>query len=208
MKIRKCSHKDCDNDRMKKPGNTTLYFKYCMAHQIEATMSKVKQDIQKDKEGLENARKTIKKQSSRDRFYKSMAWKYFSHWILLKYADEDLEVRCATNPLLKYRINDKRICVGHWQKVFDANSSNYSVAFDERNVLPQSVQENIHKSGNMEEMAKAINIIHGKGTTDILLQLKKLPVKLDIVTMKELAEEYKARFKAELKRRNIKDPWK
>lgn len=198
----------CDKPRMKKPGNSTIYFKGCVDCEIQANLSKVRAEASKDKEELEKARKTLKKRTPRELFYSSTAWRHFSQYILLKYADENLEVRCSTDPSLIYPVNSKFICVGHWIKVFDSNSTNYSVAFDERNVLPQSVQQNIHFSGNMEEMSKAINRIHGEGTTDILLAKKRESFRLDKSTLDEIATIYKQKKKELLTERNIKSPWK
>lgn len=198
----------CNKPRMKRPGNSTLYFKGCVDCEIQANLSKIRTETIKDKEELEKARQTLKKRTPRELFYSSTAWKHFSQYILLLYADENLEVRCATDPSLIYPVNSKFICVGHWQKVFDANSTNYSVAFDERNLLPQSVQQNVHFSGNMEEMAKAINRIHGEGTTDLILAKKREPFKLDKSTLEEIANTYKKKKKELLTLRGWDDPWK
>lgn len=53
-----CKRTDgCTNDRMKKPGNTTLYFKGCQDCEIKATIPKVRKQIQ-----IENSK--IKKEKT------------------------------------------------------------------------------------------------------------------------------------------------
>lgn len=200
--------KGCNKPRMKKPGNSTIYFKGCIDCEIQANLSKIRTETIKDKEELNKARQTLKKRTPRELFYSSAAWRNFSQYVLLFYADESMMVRCATNPSLEYKINDKRICVGHFIKVFEANSSNYSTAFDFRNVLPQSDQENRFKNGNEPEMEKAINRIHGEGTSDIIKQKKHEPFRLDKYTLSEISKEYLKKKKELLTERGWSDPWK
>ena len=207
MKLKKCSFPNCSEPRMKRPGNTSLYFKYCQQHQIDAILTKLKDERIKDKAELEKVRKNGKK-TPRELFYSSTAWRYFSKYVLLYYADEDLNVRCCTDPNLQYRITDRNICVGHFVKVFDSNSSNYSTAFDFRNVGPQSIQQNIHFGGNQHEMKKWVDRIHGEGTSKELEAKSKQPFKLDKYTLDIIAEEYKAKFKELLISRVISNPWK
>lgn len=199
--------KGCQNERMKRPGNSTLYFKGCVDCEIEANLSKLRTEAVKDKAELEKAKETLKKGSPRQRFYASTAWKHFSQYVLLFYADENLEVRCSTNPALIYKITDKRICVGHFIKVFDANSSNYSTAFLFINVGPQSTQENLN-GGNEIEMAKWVEKTHGLGTVEFLNNEKHKPFKLDKYTLDEIAKKYLALKNEELKHRGIRNPWK
>ena len=127
---------------------------------------------------------------------------------MLYYANENLEVRCSTNPPVCYKITDKRICVGHYVKVFDANRSNYSTAFDFRNVAPQSVEQNIYHGGNEESMAKWIEKTHGEGTCDELNKNKHLPHKLDKFELNLVSKHYLKLFKELLKQRGIENPWK
>lgn len=201
-----CKWEGCKEEAVNFP-NSSIKRKYCQEHAIKAVLEQKRIESIKDKEELEKARQTLKKRTPRELFYSSTAWKHFSQYILLLYADENLEVRCATDPSLIYPVNSKFICVGHWQKVFDANSTNYSVAFDERNVLPQSVQQNVHFSGNMEEMGKAINRIHGEGTTDLILQKKREPLKLDKDYLDKVASTYLQKKKQLLSERGLSDPW-
>lgn len=205
-KPKKCSFNGCDAPRMKKPGNNTFYFQYCIEHQINATVTKIRAEKKKQKESMEQLSKA-KKRTPRQSFYASKAWKYFSRYVLLFYSDENLMVNCSTNPLLEYKITDKRICVGHYIKVFDANSTNYSTAFHFKNVAPQSVQDNIYKGGNMEEMAKWLDLTHGEGTAKEMEQLSRTPLKLDKYELDKIAQKYKQKFKDELNKRNITNPW-
>jgi len=207
MTPKKCSSSGCEELRMKRPGNVNLYFKFCQHHQIRAVISKLDAESAKYKEGLDKARETIKKGTPRQNFYRSTAWKHFSQYVLLFYADENLEVRCSTNPNLIYKITDKRICVGHFIKVFDANSSNYSTAFLFTNVGPQSTQENLN-GGNEIAMSKWIEKTHGEGTVEFLNNEKHKPFKLDKYTLDEIAKKY-LNMKNELfKEKNLKNPWK
>lgn len=199
--------KGCENPRMKRPGNNTLYFKGCIDCEISANLSKVREEQTNNKADLEKVRETIKKGTPRKQFYSSTAWKHFSQYVLLFYADENLEVRCSTNPALVYRITDKRICVGHFIKVFDGNSSNYSTAFMFINVGPQSTQENLN-GGNEIEMSKWVEKTHGKGTVEFLNNKKHKPLKLDKYTLDEIAKKYLKLKNELLKQRNIKNPWK
>lgn len=208
QKPKKCSFAGCDRPRMKQPGNTTLYFKYCEEHQIEYVLNKQREQKKKDKEDLEKARSEIKKKTPRQIFYSSTAWKWFSHYVLLFYADDDLTVSCCTSPTLRYKITDRNICVGHYQKVFDANSSNYSTAFEFKDVAPQSVYDNVHFGGKPEIMKIWIDKTHGEGTSKEMERLRKQSFKLDKYEYDRLAEHWKAKYKELLIQRQITDPWK
>jgi hypothetical protein len=186
---------------------STIRKKYCEDHAIAAVLIASRKEVEKDKADLERVRQESKKRLSVNQFYKTRAWLNFSHYVLLYYANDDLEVVCSTNPRLWYRINDPNICVGHYLKVFDANSTNFSTAFEFRNVGPQSRKEN-DRGGNMEAMAHWIEDTHGVGTVEELKQIRRKPLKLDKYTLDQIAKTYLALFNEELKRRGIKDPWK
>jgi hypothetical protein len=207
MKVKKCSHIGCLEERFKRPGNNTLYFKFCQTHQISHVIGILNAESEKYRVGLQKFKETIKKGTPRQNFYRSTAWKHFSQYVLLFYADENLEVRCSTNPNLIYKITDKRICVGHFIKVFDSNSSNYSTAFLFTNVGPQSTQENLN-GGNEIEMSKWIEKTHGKGTVEFLNNEKHKPFKLDKYTLDEIAKKYLNLKNELLKARNFTNPWK
>lgn len=137
--------------------------------------------------------------------YTTTAWKWFGKYIILKYSNNGV-VQCCTSKRW-YSCNDKNIHAGHLIKVDEGGgNTNYAVAFDERNVLPQSHSENVHKGGNQLKMLDEVERIHGKGTYDDLRQKARFPFKLDKVTLKMIAEEYKAKFKELEKEKG--NPWK
>ena len=206
-KLCKWEKEPCQEERINYP-NKSILAPYCRYHLALSHIYKQREEVSKDKEELEKVRTESKKGTPRQRFYSSTAWKNFSQYILLLYSDENLEVRCSTDPSLSYRVNDKRICVGHWQKAFDGNSTNYSVAFCLYNVAPQSVQQNIHFSGNMPEMEKFLRNKWGDELIDSVLVLKHEPMKLDKDTLDEIAKKYLKLKKDLLIERGLKDPWK
>jgi len=199
--------KGCEKPRMKHPGNSTLYFKGCVDCEIEANLRKHRQEVARDKAELEKVRQEVKKGSPVYRFYHTSAWVNFSRYVLLYYSDENLMVQCSTNPSVYCEIFKKDICVGHFIKVFDTNSTNYATAFEFRNVGPQSKVEN-DNGGNMPVMEQWIESTHGSGTVEELKRLKRNAFKLDKYTLDEISKKYLALFNEELKRRNIKNPWR
>lgn len=141
---------------------------------------------------------------SRD-FYKTTAWKWFSRYTLLYYST-DGAVQCATSGKW-YNCNNKLIHCGHLIKVFDTGGkTNFATAFDFRNVLPQSHQENVYKSGNELKMLEAIEKIHGEGTYYELRKKSRFPFRLDKVTLQEISEEYRIKFNELTKTKG--NPWK
>jgi len=202
-----CKVEGCNEPVVNFP-NSTIKKQYCKEHAIKAVLNKVKQQAKQDKEGLEKARNESKKRTPRERFYSSSAWRNFSHYILLIYADENLEVQCSTDPSLTYKITDRNIAVGHCIKVFDGNSTNYSVAFEPFNVCPQSVQQNIYFGGNPEVMKVFLEEQHGIGTIEFLENKKRESFRLDKYTLDEISKKYIKLFNDELRLRKINNPWK
>jgi hypothetical protein len=153
-----------------------------------------------------NSRKALK--SPQKRFYKSTAWKWFSRYILITNTiDKDsMAVRCCTCGKLM-KITSRECHVGHYIKVFDGNSTNYSVAFVEVNTAPQCLKCNKHMGGRQDEMAQWIKKKYGIKTLQELWEIKKLPLKLDAAYMKEIADTYKKKFKDYIREHNIRDPW-
>lgn len=205
-KLCKWEEELCLEERVKYPGKSILA-PFCQYHLAISHVYKKREEAIKDKEELEKARETSKKRLTKDGFYQLTAWKHFSHYVLLHYANEDLDVCCSTNPNLIYHITDSNICVGHYLKVFDQNSTNYATAFEFKNVGPQSRSQN-ENGGNMEEMAKWIERTHGEGTIEELKAIKRKPFKLDKYTLDKIAKHYLNLFNEELKRRGISNPWK
>ena len=201
-KIKQCSFIGCDSPRLKRP-NSTIYFKYCAHHQIQCVLSKQKEQRTKDKAGLEKMRKT-KRKTPTERFYSSSAWRNCSRYVLLHYSDDDLMVRCSTSPHLEYRVTDKAIHCGHFHKA----DSHKAVAFEFKNLAPQSYSDNIHFSGKPEVMSEWIEHTHGKGTLEWLDIEKNKVSKLDKYEMDKISKHYLGLLNDELKKRGIRNPWK
>lgn len=203
MNPKKCSVSGCNFPRVKKPGNNIFYFDKCAEHLTEAILSKKRAEAEKDKAGLEIMRQT-KKKTGVERFYSSTAWYWCSKYVLLYYADEDLNVRCSTSPHLIYRVTDKEIHCGHYLKA----DQHKATAFMFWNLFPQSYSDNRHFSGKPEIAKVWIEKTHGAGTVE-LLEIKKNEVcHLDETELDKWAAFYKAKFKELLKQRGIKSPWK
>lgn len=203
MKVSKCKFPDCNKLKMKRPGNCKFYFKFCEEHQIKAILSKIHDERLKDKAELEKVRNNGKK-TAVERFYSSTAWKYCSRYVLLYYADADLNVRCATSHHLIYRITDKEIHCGHYIKA----DQHKAVAFVFANLFPQSYSDNRHFSGKPEIAKIWIDKTHGAGTVEMLEIMKNEVYKLDETELDMWANHYKGKFKELLKERGINNPWK
>lgn len=200
---KKCSYTSCNLPRMKRPGNTSMYFKYCQKHQIESVLIKLEVEKMKDKAGLETMRKTGKK-TGVERFYSSTAWKWCSKYVLLYYADEDLNVRCSTSPHLVYRVTDKEIHTGHYLK----SDQHKAVALEFKNLFPQSYSDNRHFSGKPEIAKEWIEKTHGTGTVEWLETKKNETYHLDFGELEKWAKYYREHFNQLLIDRKIKNPWK
>lgn len=148
------------------------------------------------------------KSTKKFNLYKTTAWEWLRKYVLLYYADSDLIVKCSTSPHLEYKIPNKNIHVGHWIKCNDANSTNNSVALNFYNLAPQSARDNTRRNGCPEIMEQFLIDTHGIEKIEELKNLKKQPLKLDLVYLQQVADEYKYKFKELLKERNIQDPWK
>ena len=208
VKLKPCKWMDepCEDERVNYPGKSMLS-PYCRCHLAISHIYKKRAEVAQGKAELEKVRQESKKRITKDGFYQLTAWKHFSHFVLLHYANDDLDVYCSTNPNLRYHVKDSNICVGHYLKVFDANSTNFATAFEFRNVAPQSRAQN-ENGGNMEVMAQWIEKTHGSGTVEELKQIKRTAFKLDKTTLEEISKKYLALFNEELLRRKIKNPWK
>ena len=198
------------NDTCNNCKNEYLRFKplqsLCVSCIIEKQRAKSKE--KQIKNWSESRSKSVVKKSKPKSFnlYATTAWKHFSRTILLRHCDKDGNVKCVTS-VVEYKVNDKNICAGHFIKVKDANSSNYSVAFNEKNVYPQSVQENRYKGGNQETMKQHIINVHGIETLEELTRISKQPLKLDKNYLDEKRKEWKDKFDLEVKRLGF-NPWK
>lgn len=144
-------------------------------------------------------------QSPHERFYKSQAWKYCSRYVLLYYADQDGYVKCCTSGL-EYKVNDANMHCGHFIKVFDSNSTNYSTAFEFKNLGPQCSRDNTKLGGRPEVMSKWIDHMHGEGTSKWLEQEKHKAYKLDLTELEYWAKHYRELFNELVKEKG--NPWK
>lgn len=80
-------------------------------------------------------------------FYQSTAWKWFRKYKMLLHSDNGF-CQCATCGAKK-ELGDSKIHLGHLIKVFETGGrSNFGVAFDERNSLPQCYQCNVKMGGH------------------------------------------------------------
>lgn len=139
-------------------------------------------------------------------FYRTTAWKWFSKYVMLKYANKDYVVKCSTCNTYK-TVNDSKMHLGHLLKVFSSGgNTKFATAFDERNVLPQCYRCNVKMGGNELEMLEAVEKTFGKGTYEELKQKSRFPFILDKITLQMIAEEYKNRFKELEKTKG--NPWK
>jgi hypothetical protein len=153
------------------------------------------------------AKNGLKSKKKKFNFYKTTAWKWFSRYVLLYYANKNGIVRCATSGRLM-KINSRSCHTGHFIKVNDMNSTNYYTAFDFRNVAPQYYQDNRYGGGRMDLMREFLVTQHGEEAIKDLEQKRKIPFHLDTYTLNKIADEYKAKFYALLEERNIENPWK
>jgi hypothetical protein len=150
--------------------------------------------------------RTRKKSKSFD-FYTTTAWKWFSHYTLLYYANSDLVVFCATSgkPML---ITSKECHCGHYVKVRDMNNTNYSVALNFHNVGPQSHRDNTHGGGRQDLMREWLVKQHGEEAIQEVERLKKFPQRPDSNWLKENSDKYRIMFHQLCKDRGIVNPWR
>jgi len=166
------------------------------------TEDKLSKYIIRQKNGLKRLK------TPRERFYSYTAWKWFSKYILIINSIDitGTTTQCCTCGQWM-SVNTKNCQVGHYIKVFDGNSSNYSTAFRETNVGPQCVQCNKNMGGRQDEMAVWIKNKFGQEALDELYKLKKIPLHLDDAYLQKIADEYKKKFYDYLKEHNLKNPW-
>jgi hypothetical protein len=219
--------KECGNEFRQPPVNSTIKRKICPRCQKLKDFEKKREYNQKllaqsnlfnpgKRSGFKPGKYTPKKKSGlngkktpKDRFYKSAAWKWFSRYILIISTIDVTETTTQCCTCGKWMAVNSRNChVGHYVKVFDANSTNYATALVEVNTGPQCDHCNHYRGGVMDEMASYIEKKHGKGTVKQLMELKKLPLKLDDAYLAEIADTYRKKFYKELEQRGIENPWK
>lgn len=152
------------------------------------------------------SQRKVKKVPPKHSFYKSTAWKWFARYIKLLYANMDGYVRCQTSGQY-FKLGDKNLHAGHCIRVFDANSTNYATAFDERNVMPQSYSENKFYGGRPEVMRDKIDKKFGAGTYEELKVKSKNPVFFIKSDYKEIADKYRVKTNELLKEKRLIKWW-
>lgn len=164
----------------------------------------------KEEEKKERRRKKqeLNINSNKFNFYKTTAWKWCSRYVLLYYADSNNIVSCATSPELSYHITDKNIHCGHYIKLRDSNSTNYSTALLFENLAPQSNRDNTQLGGKPEVLKGWLISKHGEDKIEALNRTKRVAYKLDKYTLFEISEKYKKLFNDLLAKRGIENPWK
>ena len=146
------------------------------------------------------------KKSNKSNFYSKPAWIWFSRYIKLKDCNKDYTVRCFTsNQLLDIR--SKNCHAGHCFKVRDANTTNYSVAFNELNVKPQSHRENTYNGGSQDKFIEKLIEKYGFEAYEKLRIESKQVKFLRDSELKELAKEYRIKTYEILKEKSLKKWW-
>lgn len=138
-------------------------------------------------------------------FYNLSAWKKCAKYIKLKLCDNNYLVRCYTcgKSML---ITDKKCHAGHWIKVFDTNSTNFSVAFEEENIGINCHQCNVYSGGRQDIMKEKLIQRYGKKSIDNLLIKKHNYCKLDIVSLVYWDQHYEKKLKQLIEKKG--NPWK
>jgi hypothetical protein len=206
-RTKECQSEGCHSLRMKRPGNSSLYFKFCESHQISFVLKQRKEMMAKDKEGLEVMRKRLKENKS-TRTPKQVAMRkaddIFSKYVRLNhsYADKDGDLFCFCYTCKKeHHIID--IENGHFL------SRQYKTTrYNEDNCRPQCTHCNCYKHGEHEKFeAILINEI-GIDRLESLKVLGKEDGEDTIEFYEGIFNEYSAKFKELVNKRQIESPWK
>ena len=159
------------------------------------------QSVAKDKTGLKKAKK------NKFDFYRTNAWKWCRRYVLLFYSDKNGIVKCATSGRLM-QIGTRSCHCGHYIKVRDGNSTNYSTAFDFRNLAPQSMQDNTFMGGRQDIMRAWLVEKHGENNIKELEEKRKIICKLDNYILEYWENYYKEKYKQLLITKNVNSVWK
>lgn len=211
--IIKCQNPDCGKEFRWIPRNSTIKPKFCLICHNKKLLERSNLN-HNNKSTFKTGKYTTKKvnglkrrKTPREKFYTSTAWKWFSKFILLSYSPNGISVKCSTCGTIK-GLNNKEMHTGHWIKVFDSNSTNYSTAFEPTNLAPQCSKCNNYGGGRERLMQMFLENQHGKDELERLQVLAKQPFQLDSCTMKNISDEYRNKFNEILKQRGWKNPWK
>lgn len=175
---------------------------------ISKNTIKASSKVQKEKRQRITQEKKSRPVSANFNIYTTTAWKWCSRFVLLKYADEAGFVRCSTSPNLIYHVTDSNIHCGHLIKYRDGTKSNIKVAFDFRNLAPQSAMDNVKFSGKPEVMKQWLIQMHGQDEIDNLYVESNQICKLTKYDLDEIAKYYRILFNNLLQERGIANPWK
>lgn len=169
---------------------------------------------EKERESIKQRRAEYSVQLNRKRstnfdLYSTAAWGWFRKYVLTYYADNNGIIQCSTSGRY-FNLYDRsgKIHLGHFIKVKEATKTHYAVAFDMRNVAPQSLKDNTYLGGKPEVMRKWLVNKFGEQAIEEVEIKKHNICKPDKVWLDEIAKEYRVKFKTLLKERNIKSPWK
>ena len=200
----KCKRPECTSERMKKPGNNTLYFKYCQEHQIEYVVGVLNDQSIKYRQGLEIMRKngSNKATSEKTRALK-LADSWFSKYVRLNNSFElngVQQAKCFTCDNI-YPI--VRLDCGHFQK-----RQYMATRFHLDNCRPQCTSCNDWKKGQYEIFEERLINEIGKYDVEILKELAKSTFHCSVESLKDTSRIYKVQFNELLKQRNIKNPWR
>lgn len=204
MKPKKCNYSGCNEKRMKKPGNTLLYFKFCQQHQIASVLSKVKAETEKDKAGLEIMRKTGSNNATSEKTRAlKLADNWFSKFIRLKHSfelDGIQQAKCYTcenvYPIVK-------MDCGHWQK-----RQYMATRFHIDNCRPQCSSCNDWNKGRYEIFEERLINEVGRENVLFLKELANSTCHFSVEDLKDTANGCKKEFKELLKQRGQTNPWK
>jgi hypothetical protein len=204
MNPKKCSFSGCDLPRMKRPGNTTMFFKFCQQHQIEAVLSKFKAEADKDKAGLEimKQRGSGKAKSDNSKALK-LADDWFSKFIRLNHSFElngIQQAKCFTCENIRPIIE---LDCGHFEK-----RQYMATRHQPDNARPQCTSCNQWKKGQYEIFEQNLCTEISKSEVENLKQLAKSTFHCSTDYLRGVAKIYKAKFNELLKQRGIKSPWK
>ena len=114
---------------------------------------------------------------------KKLAWKEFSKYIRLKYANDDGRAKCYTCGKEDYYTN---LQAGH---LLDGRYN--SILFEEKGVRPQCPGCNLFKSGNKEVYIPKWIDQHGRKAYDKLVALKNQTKKFSRKDLEEIRDKYK-----------------
>lgn len=170
-------------------------------------LSSNKKKVVKEKKQEEVKIKKSRPVSSNFNIYTTTAWKWCSRFVLLSYADDAGIVRCSTSPELSYHVTDPLIHCGHFIKYREGTKSNNAVAFDFRNLAPQSSVDNVRFNGKPEIMHKWLISMHGQEEIDKMIIKSHEICKFTKYDLDEIAKNYRILFNDLLKKRNINNPW-